>query len=320
VFRGLISADGITSFDARAAEALRLRFGSPLGVTLGSTEADVYFLGGYSVKQLRRLGDQGLPAGDPLVTFWVNWADLKSEPVLAFVKWSGGAPEWAHDPRGRWRPVTMSLSPLPPLTIGPTDPGEWSVEGDSIRGRVLTCSPMVLTLNVGRDALAAIGARLPGPTASTELVLRVGGEARRLTVFHDPGVFSSKRFALSCEIGDDALGHYLSLKRQHGLGDDPDAFAAAVGEPLVQAFGLGRLLGLIREHGPSRALQPRPFPRPLTLLGAPVPHWSMPDREALWIEAAAYARDEKWHSPLDKNAAPHEIAVEQGSEVLLAIA
>jgi hypothetical protein len=318
VFRGLISSDGTTNFDARAADALGLRFGSPLRVTVASTEADVYFLGSHSVEQLRQLGDPRLPAGDVLVTGWRVWADLGPEPVLSFTRWSGGLPEWGPDPRGRWRPVTITRSPLPPLTLGPLDPGAWSADGGSVRGRVLTRSPTVLTLNVGRDALAAIGARPPEPTAPTELLLTVGDKTRRLTVFQDPGVFGSKRFGLSCENGDNALCSYLSLKRQTGLGDDPDAFIAAVDESLIRAFNPGPLLGRIRELGPARALEPRPFPRPLALFGAPVPHWSMPDREVLWVEAAAYARDEKWHSILDKNPAPHEMVAGPGREVRLA--
>src|SRR5262249_39058070 len=156
--------------------ALGLRFGSPLRITVEATEVCAYFLGNYQVERLRQLGDPRLPAGDPLVTQWVVWADLRPEPVLFFARWSGGRPEWGRNARGLWRPVTIAGSPLPSLTIGPPEPGEWSVEGSSVRGRVLTCSPTVLTLNVGRDALAAIGARSPVAAAPTELLLTVGGE------------------------------------------------------------------------------------------------------------------------------------------------
>jgi hypothetical protein len=319
VFRGRIAPDGCeTGFDAPAAEALGLGFGSALRVTVGSAEAMAYFLGDQRVETLRQLGDPAPMAGDAIVTGWVVWADLKREPVLSFRKWSGGVAAWGPDPRGRWRSLTVARSPLPPLAFGPLDPGDWSAEGDTVRGRVLTRSPTVLTLNIGRDALAATGARPRDATGTTELLLTIGGETRRLTVFDDPGVFLSKRLKLYFESGDSVLGSYLLLRRRHGLSDDPDAFVAAVGRPLVEQLSLGPLLDRIREEGAARALEPRPFPRPLALFGGLMRHWSTPGREVLWVEAAAYARDEIWHSLQHKNTIPHEIGAAPGAEVTLA--
>jgi hypothetical protein len=319
VFRGRIAPDGCeTGFDAPAAETLGLRFGSALRVTVGTAEATAYFLAGQRVETLRQLGEPGLAAEDPLVTGWVAWADLKREPVLSFRKWSGGVPGWGPDPRGRWRPLTVARSPLPPLAFGPLDPGDWSAKRGTVRGRVLTCSPTVLTLNVGGEALAATGARPRDAAGAAEFLLTIGGETRRLTVFDDPGVFPSKRLKLYFESGDSVLGSYLLLRRRHRLGDDPDAFVAAVGRPLVEQLSLGPLLDRIREEGLARALEPRPFPRPLALFGGLMPHWSTPGREVLWVEAAAFARDEIWHSLQHKNTVPHEIGAAPGAEVTLA--
>jgi hypothetical protein len=318
VFHGLLSPDSaFTNFDERAAGLLGLQFGSPLRVRVGSAEADAYFLANASLSVLRQLGDRQLNAADPLVSQWVQYAEFKREAVLYFARWSGGGNHWLNPRTRRWRPITITRSTLAPLAIGPPDPGECSVEGGTLRAQVVTCSPTVLTLNVSNRAIGALGGTPPDPPGVAELLLTAGGQTHRLAVFSDRGAFPMQRFRLASEMGDTALGYYQSLKRQHALADDPDAFAAAAGETLIKQLSLGQLLDRIRRLGPAAALEPRPFPRPLALFGAGVPHWTAPERQVLWVEAAAYARDEMWHSTLDKNPAPHEIALETGAEVIL---
>jgi hypothetical protein len=318
VFHGLLSPDDtFTNFDERAARLLGLHFGSPLRVRVGSAEVDAYFLANATLRLLGQLGDPQLNAANPLVSQWVQYAEFKREGVLYFARWSGGGNDWLNPRRRRWRPITITRSTSAPLAIGPPDPGECSVEGGTLRGRVVTCSPTVLTLNVSNRAIAALGDTPPDPPRVAELLLTVGGQTHRLTAFSDRGSFPMKRLHLASEIGDTALGYYQSLKRQHALADDPDAFVAAVGEALVKQLSLGPLLDRVRQHGPAAALEPRPFPGPPALLGATVPHWTAPERQVLWVEAAAYARDEMWHSALDKHPAPHGIAVEPGAEVIL---
>src|SRR5262249_42248152 len=85
VLRGFVAPDGAEpGFDARATRALDLHFGAPLRVTVGSTEADAYFLADCHRSTLEPLASAALAAANPLVTGWVDWADLSPTPVLSF--------------------------------------------------------------------------------------------------------------------------------------------------------------------------------------------------------------------------------------------
>lgn len=321
VFRGRVSPDGwFTNFDAQAAAALGLRFGSAIRVTVGPSEVDAFFTGDAPLAVLQQLADPALKADNPVVSQWLLAPDLSKEKVLNLVNLAGTGYGWGRSPNWKWRPLTLAPSPGPPLSFGPLDPGECEVRDGVLRGRVLTRSPDVLTVNVSARALETIGALPRDATGTTPLVLTAGGETRRLTVFKDRGVFPAKRFAVAGEIGDAAIGAFLTLRRHYNLGEeaDADAIVAAVGDAVIKQLALGPFLQRLRAEGPVKALEPRPFPRPPALFGACMPHWSTPGRQVLWVEAATYLRDAKWLSILDKTPAPHEVDAAPGAEVVVA--
>jgi hypothetical protein len=220
--------------------------------------------------------------------------------------------------KDRWRPVTVARSARSQWATGLSDDAPPVIDGSAIRARVLTCVPTALTLNADRQALQAIGACPSSSFDKIALRLKAGDDVRRLTLSHDPLSWGVPRFNFYCAMGDLALSYYQEMKKRFGLdADDPDRFAAAVGGVLIAQLNLQPLLNEIKSRGALQALAPRPFPRPLELIGATHPHWSKPGREVLWIEALAYARDDHWHSNLDKRPADHELKVAPGDEVVL---
>jgi hypothetical protein len=318
VFQGQLSPDGRTvNFNKRAAEALRLEFGDGLRIEAAGQAIDAYFIGD-APWALSRLFDK--PAGDdnPWLALWTVWEELGKEPVLMIGGGSGVPWQFPAGKKARWRPVTVARSTRSKLATGFSDGAPPAIDGSAIRARVATCVPTAVTLHVDRRALQAIGACPSSSFDKVELRLKAGDDVRRLTLCLDPFNWGAPRFNFYCAMGDVALSYYQRMKKQYRLDtDDPDRFTAAVGTALITQLNLQPLLDEIKAQGAPQALAPRPFPRPLELVGATHPHWSNSGREILWIEALAYVRDDHWHSTLDKRPADHELKLAPGDEVIL---
>lgn len=241
----------------------------------------------------------------------------------------------ARTPVGKFGPDVFSESPMtitplpdPPLTIGSVEIGDWKLDGSTLRGRLLSCSPTVFTLNFGKDALDALGAR-----GGDELRLTIGRQIRPLKLLEGGETpIENWQCRLFKELGDEKLYWYLQVKRACKLGDDvigdparssevfldPARLIAGVGEKYVSSGFHRPYLKEIETHMAATdrplSLTPRPFARPPALCATIVPHWVTSDRDVLWVEAEGFVRDYSL-SAIWNNAVPHEIDLAPGTEV-----
>ena len=319
VFSGLLSPDGSTvNLNPVAAQQLGIRVGDVIEIQSNEHAIESFFMGDASWA-----ADWLFPCPvditDATRTCWSVYEELGKTPVLSIQSWSKNASRLPPAKKASlWRPARVTRTSRPNLT-GTTEFAPCAVEGTTIRARVLICRPTVIVLNADRQSLDAIGCR-PDWTTKVTMNLKCGTENRRLTITKERGNWGARRFNFYCEMGDNRLNSYLTLKQRAKLtSDSPEQFIAAVGVEMIATLKLQPLLDDLKAYGPEQALKIGEFPRPLELLGALNCHWSSPDREILCLETLSYTREQNWHSITDKRPTNHELELEVGDEVILAV-